>query len=663
MNSCLYVGYVEHIRLKPVWHRLNYSLYFYCLDLDELEALDQTIPVFGHNRSRPVSIHDGDYLTHGPDSIRKKLMAFLSEKGLDTQVARILLITSARYLWAVFNPVSFYYCFDTGGNLICTVAEVNNTFGERHVYPLIHPEGEPGEYPVCYRTEKEFHVSPFNEMGGIYELCFSSPGKDIEISVDLFKQGERMFTARLWGNRKELTTRSLLAVMLSHPLIPHLTFARIHWEALKLFFGKKLSIHHKPIPMSQMTIRRLPPTRAQRAFMKVIDGLLANIKTGRIDVVLPDGTMKSYGQLETPSRSARILVNDFSFFQRIVLHGEIGFGEAYMDGLWDSDDMVEGLKILIENRQAISDGNVTLSALSRARNFSLHLSRPNTLFGSRTNIAAHYDLSNEFFKTFLDERMVYSCGLFPEGGESLEQAQLNKIGSILDKARIERDDHVLEIGCGWGGFAIEAVRRTGCRVTGVTVSRQQYEYARKLVKEEGFEDRIEILLEDYRTVPGTFDKIVSIEMLEAVGHEYLGEFFAQCDRLLAPDGLVVLQVITMADKRYESHHTSPNWIQKHIFPGGVLPSLTALCQAMTESSSLQIEGVENIGIHYARTLRHWRQRFLGAKRLISGMGFDRVFQRKWEYYFAICEAQFSVRVLGDLQIVLTREGNTTLGTG
>ena len=355
-----------------------------------------------------------------------------------------------------------------------------------------------------------------------------------------------------------------------------------------------------------------------------------------------------------------MLVNDYGFFNRVAYGGEIGLGEAYMEGLWDSDDLVGLLKFVIANRDALQQGNLILSALSRARDFRLHRKRANTLSGSRLNIAAHYDLGNDFYQLFLDESMTYSCALFRTPDDSLEQAQLNKLKSVIAKARITSNDHVLEIGCGWGGFAIEAVQSTGCRLTGITLSREQCEYARARVRQLGLESRIEILLEDYRTVQGSYDKIVSIEMLEAVGHENLGCFFDNCDRLLKPDGLVVIQVITLPDARYETHRRENSWTQKHIFPGGVVPSLTALCQAMTESSRLQVEHIENIGIHYAETLKRWRQRLLSSNDALTAMGFDRTFRRTWEYYFSLCEAQFAMRALNDLQIVLTREGNQRL---
>ena len=400
-----------------------------------------------------------------------------------------------------------------------------------------------------------------------------------------------------------------------------------------------------------------------RLIAKTVYRLLRGIEKGRLELVLPEGTVRGFGKEAQGIRYPRILVNDYRFFTRLAFGGEIGLGEAYVDGLWDCDDLTNAFTLLIENREALSDGNLAWSAVSRSRNYRLHRSKLNTVDGCRENIAAHYDLSADFYKTFLDETMTYSCGIFHSGNESLQQAQLNKMHSVMKKACIGHDDHVLEIGCGWGGFAVEAVRATGCRMTLITVSRAQYEYVREKVRQEGLEDRIEVLCEDYRTVRGLYDKIISIEMLEAVGHEHLGDFFERCEKLLKPWGVAVLQVITIPDARYERHRSQPNWIQKHIFPGGLLPSLTALCDAMTAHSRLQIEHVENIGIHYAQTLMHWRDRLVQAWDSLSRMGFDRTFKRTWLYYFSLCEAQFGLRVLNDLQIVLTREGNRSLRGG
>ena len=659
MRSMIYEGYIEHIRYQPVWHRLNYPLYFYCFDLDELSMLDKRIPIFGYNRLRPVSLYDGDYLNDSGGTIKEKLITYLKDAGCAHGISRISVITQARYFTSVFNPVSFYYCYATGGTVRCCVAEVNNTYGERHVYVLQNGHTKDGEYPMHYTTDKAFHVSPFNDMEGYYEMTFSPVARDIEIHVDLYRTGVKIFGAKLWGKSRELSLKNLIFILLRNPLIPHLTMPRIYLEAARLHFRRRLSMHDRPAPSSAMTIRKIPPTRVQKQCMKIVDDLVSRIRQGKLEIVHTNGALMSYGE-RSSERIARIMINDNRFFPRMVFGGEVGFGEAYVDGYWDSDDLVELFKIFIGNRHSLMEGNLALSVLARIRDHAIHVLRKNTIPGVRKNIARHYDLSNEFFESFLGESMAYSCGLFLLDDDTLEDAQKNKMLSIIKKARIEQGDHVLEIGCGWGSFALEAVKQTGCRLTGITVSKQQYEYARERVRQAGLEGSVTIKLQDYRDTRGHFDKIVSIEMLEAVGHEYLGDFFTCCERLLTPDGLAVLQVITIPDQRYRRHRKEGNWIQKHIFPGGHLPSLTALTAAMTAHSGFMIEDVENIAAHYEKTLQKWRLRFEGAAGAISKMGFDRSVLRTWRYYFSVCEAQFAMRVLSDLQIVLTREGNKRL---
>ncbi len=660
MRSRIYEGYVEHIRCKPVWHRLNYPLYFYCLDLDELEELDRRILLFGYNRRRPVSIYDRDYLSEDSATIKEKLLGYLEDAGCAQDITRISIVTSARYFASVFNPVSFYYCYCRDDTVQCCVAEVNNTYGERHVYVLKNGYTKEGEYPLRYTTDKAFHVSPFNDMNGSYEMIFSPVDDEVEIHVDLYRSGEKIFGAKLMGKAREFTLKNQISILLKHPLVPHLTVPRIYLEAARLHFGRKLSMHDKPAPSSAMTIRKIPPTLIQKQCMRIVHDIVSRIHTGGLQIVQVDGTVMNYGE-KSSEHTVRLMINDNRFFPRVVFGGEIGFGEAYVDGYWESDDLVGIFRIFIENRHVVFDGNLAISFLSRMLDHAAHLLRKNTIPGARRNIARHYDLSNEFFATFLGKSMVYSCGLFLCENDTLEDAQKNKMHEVIRKARIEKGDHVLEIGCGWGSFALEAVRQKGCRVTGITVSKQQYDYALARVRKAGLEGAVTIQLQDYRDVTGCFDKIVSIEMIEAVGHEYLGDFFACCERLLAPEGLAVLQVITIPDQRYERHGKEANWIQKHIFPGGHLPSLTALSNAMTAHSGFMIEEVENIAQHYVKTLQEWRLRFEGAAGEISKLGFDRSLQRKWKYYFSVCEAQFAMRVISNLQIVLTREGNKGLG--
>jgi cyclopropane-fatty-acyl-phospholipid synthase len=653
MKSRIFTARVQHTRLIPVRHQLQYSLYVYCLDLGELDKLDRSLPLFGYNRFRPASLYDRDYLDDGPGSIREKLLRYLEPGGYADDISSIFLITSARYFYYVFNPVSFYYCFSKKDELVCTVAEVNNTFGEGHVYiPRLVGETA-NRFPVRFTAPKEFHVSPFNDMSGTYEFIFADIRKELNIRLNLYRDNELVFYAELWGDPLPLTAANQAKILFKHPLLPSLTIPRIYWEAAKLYFLRRLSYHEKPVPISMMTIKRLPPTLLQKRCMRYIMRLLKQNKHGNLRLTLPDNTGQTFGDNQSRSR-ADMTINDYRFFSRVILGGEIGLGESYMAGEWDSTDPAAVVKILIENRETITDGNFVTTVYSQLRDRILHRVRQNTVIGARHNIRRHYDLSNDFFKTFLDPTMTYSCGLFQSPDDTLEDAQKNKLHAMIRKAQITENDHVLELGCGWGGFAVEAVKKAGCNVTGITVSKAQYDYARDVVRREGLENSVTLLLRDYRTMTGVFDKIVSIEMLEAVGHRNLGTFFRCCDNLLRKGGIIALQTITMPDQRYEGYRKEIDWIRKHIFPGGHLPSLTAICEAMTKHSSLTVEHVENIGPNYARTLLEWRRRFLKNIDMVARMGFDRKFQRKWIYYFACCEALFATRSLGDLQIVLRR---------
>ncbi len=659
MNSRLFLGHVEHARLSPVHHRFRYPVYVYGLDLSELPKMDRALPLFGHNCFRPASIHDADYLDGSERSIGEKLQSHLVAAGCEKEAGGIILVTSARYFHRVFNPVSFYFVFGERGEPLCHVAEVNNTFGERHLYVLKEPTSPRGHYPVRYTAPKSFHVSPFNNMEGIYEFCFGDITKTLDVSVRLQREGKTVFEARLKGSPLELTPLNQLRVFFRHPLIPHLTMPRILWQAARLFFLRRLPVNTKPIPMSPMTIKRNLPSFLEKRFMEGVSRLLSRIREGTLRVILPEGKEVLFGE-QLPYAGATLMVHDYGFFRRVALGGEIGLGESYMAGEWDSPSVTDLFKLFIINRDAIREEGTLLPLAMNFLEGLRHIARENSHFGSSRNIGKHYDLSNDFFRLFLDASMTYSCGIYHTGEETLEEAQRNKLQAMIRKARLGAGDHVLEIGCGWGAFALEAARETGCRVTGITISREQYKLARQRVVEAGLEDRVEILLKDYRQVEGRFDRIVSIEMLEAVGHRYFGDFFRCCDRLLAPDGIAVLQTITVPDHRYDQYRKGCDWIQKHIFPGGHLPSLGALCGAMAGSSRFVVEHVENIGIHYARTLREWRERLEGSLDRVAQLGFDRTFQRKWLYYLSFCEAAFETRSLGDLQLVLTRPYNVSL---
>jgi cyclopropane-fatty-acyl-phospholipid synthase len=655
----LYIGTVEHRRLHPVDHRLTYRLYVYALDIDELPVLDNRLPFFGYNRFKPASVHDADYLRAGGGSIRDKLLDLIAARFPAANITRIILVTSARYFNYAFNPVNFYFCFGAADELICAAAEVNNTFGEKHLYLLAGEPGGDTSFPARFQAPKQFHVSPFNTLDGVYHFEISDIRRELDIRIALHREGREIMYARLTGRPLPLSPGHHLRTLLTHPLLPHMTIPRIYQHAFRLRFQRHLPYHAKPVPLSPMTIRRKAPGPIERLCARLLLERLQKPRRGVLRLRLPDGREVALRGAEAGIQSA-MRVNDPRFFSRVAIAGDIGFGDAFMKDEWDSDDPVAVVRFFIQNRDVFLDGEFKTNWFSRLIEIWRFAIQRNTPRGSRTNIRRHYDLSNDFFRLFLDESMAYSCAIFSGAQEPLESAQKRKYHAVTRKARLSADDHVLEIGCGWGGFAIEAVRRTGCRVTGITVSQEQCRMARERVRAAGLEDRIRIVLSDYRNHRGRYDKIVSIEMLEAVGHDYYGLFFRCLDRLLKPHGLAVVQVITIADQRYAAYRRQRDWIQKHIFPGGLLPSLTVMTRAMTRHSRLMVDHLENIGDHYAPTLAAWRQRYLARQDQVAALGFDRLFQRKWLYYLASCEAGFRERVLGDLQMVLTREANHRL---
>lgn len=659
MNSQLFEGVVEHTRFHPVDHNLRYGMYVYAIDLNDLMHLDRRLPLFGYNRWRPVSLWDADYLGRGKAPLRQKLNTLLSPYLPPESVDRAILVTAPRYLGYIFNPVSFYFCYDVAGAPSVIVAEVNNTFGERHAYVLPVDSAGGRSFPLRFTAVKKFHVSPFNDVEGKYQFVFNDIREHLDINITLEKENRPILDARLKGKPKQLTAYEHLKTVLKHPLVPHLTVPRIYKEAFKLRFGKKLFYYSKPAPSDTMTLRRNPPTRIQQKALAMVTDYLERADRGALAVRFPDGTARQFGA-PVAGTPVKMHIHDYGFFSRVVLGGDIGFGESFVVGEWDSDDVVGVVRFFIQNRLQVSDGRFATAVVSRLLETIRHRTRRNTLPGSRKNIRRHYDLSNDFFCLFLDPTMAYSSAVYAHPEDDLETAQRNKFFRIIGKARITASDHVLEIGCGWGGFAIEAARRTGCRVTGITVSSAQYALARERVKAAGLADRIDIQLMDYRRISGRYDKIISIEMLEAVGHDYYGRFFQCLDSLLKPEGIAVLQTITISDQHYEQYRRESDWIRKHIFPGGHLPSTTALAAAMTRHSTLMIDHVENIGNHYALTLADWRRRFVANRDKLPAMGFDRAFERKWLYYLMSCEAGFRERVLGDIQMVLTREGNAAL---
>jgi len=381
---------------------------------------------------------------------------------------------------------------------------------------------------------------------------------------------------------------------------------------------------------------------------------LENLQHGLLLIQEGNDTLH-FGQPHSDLR-AEIRVSDPAVWGLVAGNGSIGAGEAYIHGYWSTPDLTAVIRIFVANLDVLDAMEGGLARLGRPLIQGLHWLNRNTRQGSRRNIAAHYDLGNDLFEQFLDPTMMYSAAMFLRENDSLEQAQLNKLERICEKLALQPSDHLLEIGTGWGSMAIYAATHYGCQVTTTTLSREQYAYTERRIRELGLEGRITLLLEDYRDLTGQYDKLVSIEMIEAVGHRFLPTYFAQCARLLKPEGLMLLQAITIRDQRYEQACQSVDFIQRYIFPGGALPSVHKMLEVVSRHTDLNLHHMEDFGLHYARTLRLWHDNLRQARQRLEQLGYDDYFYRLWEFYLCYCEGGFLERTIGTAQLLLAKAG-------
>jgi cyclopropane-fatty-acyl-phospholipid synthase len=436
-----------------------------------------------------------------------------------------------------------------------------------------------------------------------------------------------------------------------------------------------------------MSVSTAPATRAQNIFAapssrkpfyrRAVLDALSGLTRGHLCFELPDGTIREFGtaaDVDTrtlpPGIAARaqIRVRRETFFKKCFWAGDIGFAESYIDGDWETSDLTAVVAFFIlnlEHTPTLSGSRRPTAAvlnLLRFTNRLAHLLRPNTRAIARRNIGEHYDLSNAFFALWLDPSLMYSSARWPAGTPnlSLEAAQFEKNDALCRTLRLAASDHVLEIGTGWGGWALHAVKNYGCRVTSITISQQQFELARQRAQAAGLSDRIDVQLCDFRDLTGRFDKIVSIEMVEALGHRYQATFAETVSRLLKPDGLLALQFITCPDARYDQLRRGVDFIQKHIFPGSLLLSINRLNHLLAKAGGFVLHELDDFGPDYARTLQHWRDRFTSQLEQVKRLGFSERFIRKWTYYLGYCEAAFALRNISVVHTLHTRPNNLTL---
>ena len=389
---------------------------------------------------------------------------------------------------------------------------------------------------------------------------------------------------------------------------------------------------------------------ARSSVFKLLDSI-----EGGVLRLSESGETRQFGRMQSEDGiQVQIVVNNPAFYRMVMLRGSIGAAEAYVMNFWQTQDLTDAIRLMCRNMRQIEQMDGGLSQFGLLAQKVRHWLSPNTVTGAKKNIHAHYDLSNALFEAFLDKRMMYSAAMFPRDDADLDTAALYKMQRVGEKLELTPDDHVVEIGSGWGGLAIHLAEQFGCRVTTTTISREQYEFAHEKIRKHDLQDRICLLEKDYRLVEGKFDKLVSIEMIEAVGQQFLPEYFRKCNDLLKTGGKMLIQAITIPEQRYEYARRNMDFIQRYIFPGGSLPSIEAILKNTGKHSQLQLHHMEDIGLDYARTLAEWHHRFNERRTCILDMGFDEMFIRLWQFYLSYCEGGFRERAISTAQLVMRK---------
>ena len=640
-----------HKRFDPQKHAFAYQIPMLLAEPKSLPKLSQEHLLFGYNTPSLFTIYDRHYLQISPQKIHTKLSMYAAELS---QKYTVWMLSTPRFLSRGFNPITLYFWADTDDRIAHAMAEVTNTYGEKHLY-FIHGDGS--RY-LDNTQDKTFHVSPFLTEKGQYHFRIGRQLSNIEIHIRYIENNRcQLYANMIQKEVHPMSNKTLLKTAIHLPLGILGTFPRILFQAAILNFIKKIPASGKPTPQHPHTIRPKPPSPIEGLAMRLVLSFFQKFEIGTLHIQLPDGQTQTVGTDST--FVATLIIHEYSFFTAMLFRGEIGVGESYVHGWWKSPDLVAVLTLLLRNRirlKAKARGTWLFKALRRMT----HALRANTVTNSKKNIQAHYDLSNDMYALFLDANMHYSSALFHTPTDTLEEAQNHKVDQLITDLHVDATQHVLEIGSGWGGAAIRLVKQTGCKVTTLTLSQAQYDTVYQKIHQEGLQNFIEVRLEDYRQHEGTYDRIVSIEMIEAVGHRYLPQYFKTLDRLLKPNGLIGIQAITIPDQRYADYLRRTDWIQQYIFPGGHLPSLAVIQEIIASQTRLIIEKTTNIGPHYATTLHKWRQRFLTHRQEVLALGFDDAFIRKWEYYFAYCETGFKNRYINTLQLIFTRPVNDAL---
>ncbi len=653
--SALYAGEIRHRRLGTPSGEFTHPVSFLYADLEELPEL------LGGRLVRPapglVRLRRRDLLGGGDGlPTAAAVRALVAERsGRPAPGGPIRVLTSPRTLGTCFNPVSLYYCFDADERLDSVVAEVTSTpWLKRHAY-VLRAEGE--ERILRGDHAKVLHVSPFQDMDHRHVWAVGTPGETLSVHIENHRDGSgtKDFDATLTLRREELTPASLRAAVRRHPAAAVRTLGLIYGHAVALKL--KGAPHFRPPapdpPTPDPRTMTTKPTPSQAVARRAVLAVLRRLSTGRLELTEPDGRRHVLGPGGEPA--AIVQINDPEAWV-VLLRGSRGLGRSYTDALWDSPELTDVVRLAARNVHIVDALRRRVQALRVPYQHVAGIRRRVTKDQGRQDVHAHYDLGNDLFELMLDETMMYSAGSFSTPEHTLRDASMEKLELVCDKLDLRPEHHVLEVGAGWGGFAIHAATTRGCRVTTTTISAEQHAYAVDRVQQAGVGDLVTVLLEDYRDLTGSYDRVVSLEMIEAVGWQDFPTFFRICSERLWRDGAMLLQAITMDDRAYEVEKASRSFIREQIFPNGCLPSQAEIARCLKTQTDLRMTHHEDLTGDYATTLHHWRKNIEDNAGRLEELGYDERFRRLWRFYLCYCEGGFAERRIGVGQSLLAKPG-------
>ena len=676
----LYPARVMHRRLVAPLYRFVYTVFYLLIDLDRIDDAARSARLFSHNRFNLLAFHDRDHGDGQPLGLRPWAEGLLRQQGIELDGGRIRLLCMPRLLGFAFNPISLWYCEHRDGKLRAVIAEVRNTFGEKHSYVLASG-GAPMAYEQAQDKDKSFHVSPFFDLVGRYRFLLSEPGERLRVAIHETREGgadpgrDDRGRASFAGECGDSGGGGADAVddlegrggdplgsaedLVARRTVPQETGAAasrgdvMNRDDKRDNAGNYGSIMNRDgfSPDLPRALSSQGDLRGLGWSMRLALYMLSGMQKGSLDVLLPNDVVRHFEGSQPGPHGVWRIKNPGGLMRHVLASGEVGIGDSYLDDCWDSPDLARLLEVLYLN-EPYYKGPFEKNWLGRLYGYWQHRRKANTKITAKKNIEHHYDLGNEFYKMWLDDTMAYSSAMFIEPTQTLQDAQVNKFKLMFERLDLRAEHTVLEIGSGWGGFAIYAATHAGCTVHSITLSQEQLAEARLRAQKAGVADKVSFEIRDYRDVVGQYDRVVSIEMYEAVGEEFWPVYFDAIARALKPGGLAAIQGITINPAIFDHYRTKRDFIQKYIFPGGMLCPPGRFEDLSRAAGMVPVEP-KFYAIDYADTLAQWDRNVLAVRDKIVEQ-FDERFLRMWRYYLAYCECGFRAGSIDLMQITLRK---------